>query len=161
MKQKGFTLIELLVVISIIGVLATLLIANFNSARERARDAQRKADLRNIQTALRLYYNDFNKYPKSDSNFDILGCGSSGTTVCVWGETWTGKSNATYISKIPKDPLNKVVNVNDYKYVQTDTANEIYTLSACLENKSDEALPSPLPAVDAWCTTGAVYSVQP
>ena len=51
--QKAFTLVELLVVISLIGILATLVLANLNSARERARDAERKSDLRNIQTALR------------------------------------------------------------------------------------------------------------
>ena len=66
-QNKGFTLVELLVVISLIGILSTLVIANLNSARERARDAQRKSDLRNIQTALRLYYNDNAGYPASSS----------------------------------------------------------------------------------------------
>jgi len=60
---SAFTLIELLVVMALIGTLATLLLANFNAARERARDAQRKSDLRNIQTALRLYYNDYGIFP--------------------------------------------------------------------------------------------------
>ena len=64
-NKKGFTLIELLVVVSLLGVLATLVIANLNSARERTRDATRKSDLRNIQTALRLYYNDKGTYPQS------------------------------------------------------------------------------------------------
>jgi len=36
--KKAFTLIELLVVISIIAILATLLIANFNATRNRARE---------------------------------------------------------------------------------------------------------------------------
>ena len=71
--RKGFTLIELLVVISLIGVLTTLVLANLNAARERGRDAQRKADLRNIQTALRLFYNDQGGFPTSN-NGQILGC---------------------------------------------------------------------------------------
>jgi len=51
----GFTLIELLVVIAIIGLLATLLMSNLMGVRERARDAQRKSDLNQIQKALELY----------------------------------------------------------------------------------------------------------
>lgn len=111
MKQKlskGFTLIELLVVISIIGILATLVLANLNSARQRGRDAQRKSDLRSIQEALQLYYNDFNKYPDSMNKVD------------------------DYMPAVPDDPIP----AKDYVYARIDL--DSYTLTACLENKSDE-----------------------
>jgi len=49
MRKRGFTLIELLVVISIIGLLAALIVVNFNAARERARDVQRKSDLDQVK----------------------------------------------------------------------------------------------------------------
>ena len=55
MKRKGFTLIELLVVIAIIGLLSTLSVVSLNSAREKARDANRKSDMNSISTALELY----------------------------------------------------------------------------------------------------------
>ena len=60
---KGFTLIELLVVISIIGLLASVVLTNVNSARGKARDARRVADLQQIITALQLYYHDNRSYP--------------------------------------------------------------------------------------------------
>jgi len=58
-KNLGFTLIELLVVISIIGFLATASLVAFNSARTKARDTRRKADLTQIRKALDLYYDKY------------------------------------------------------------------------------------------------------
>lgn len=61
--RHGFTLVELLVVISIIGILTTLLVVNFVGSRERARDSQKMQNLNEAKNALRLYYNDNQKYP--------------------------------------------------------------------------------------------------
>jgi prepilin-type N-terminal cleavage/methylation domain-containing protein len=152
--KNAFTLIELLVVIAIIGILATLLIANINASRGRARDANRKADLRNIQTALRLYYNDYGVYP-DNSGSDIAGCGTGGTGVCVWGEAFA-TDEQTYMSILPADPL---PDGRTYVYDRDDSATDLYTLKACLENKSDDKCTGQ----EVWCTgyDGCVYLVQP
>ncbi len=62
--HRGFTLIELLVVIAIIGVLSSIVLAALNSARMKANDAARAADIRSIKTAMELYYNDNHQYPQ-------------------------------------------------------------------------------------------------
>lgn len=62
-SQKGFTLIELLVVIAIIGLLASVVLLSLNSARQKSRDAKRLADMRQLASALELYYNDYSGYP--------------------------------------------------------------------------------------------------
>lgn len=62
-KNKGFTLIELLVVIAIIGILASIVLASLNSARQKSRDAKRMADLQQIKLALELYFDANNTYP--------------------------------------------------------------------------------------------------
>lgn len=67
-KNKGFTLIELLVVIAIIGLLASVVLLSLNSARAKSRDAKRLADVRQIASALELYFNDFSGYPAATSN---------------------------------------------------------------------------------------------
>lgn len=61
-KNKGFTLIELLVVISIIGVLSTLGMVAFKSARKRARNVARISNLEQLAKALDVYYDDNGRY---------------------------------------------------------------------------------------------------
>lgn len=61
--HQAFTLVELLVVIAIIGILSTLSIVGLNSARAKARDSRRLSDVREIATALEMYYSDTGVYP--------------------------------------------------------------------------------------------------
>lgn len=66
--QTGFTLIELLVVIAIVGLLASVIMVAMNNARIKARDAKRLADIKQILTALAVYYDKNNAYPGNTDN---------------------------------------------------------------------------------------------
>ncbi len=83
-----------------------------NSARAKSRDARRVADIKQIQTALELYYNDKGQYPASSS--DLV---------------------PSYMGQVPTNPTP----TNDgpcaanlaYAYSSQD-ANRSYTLTYCL-----------------------------
>ena len=58
MEKRGFTLIELLVVIAIIGILSGVVLASLNTARLKARNAQRISDTRQVMLALEFFFDD-------------------------------------------------------------------------------------------------------
>lgn len=151
-KIRGFTLIELLVVVSLIGVLATMVLANLNAARERGRDARRKSDVRNTQTALRLYYNDVGVYPDSSAGYEIVGCsqGVGAPSACDWDSAWQA-GGISYMPVLPGDPIDG----QTYRYSRIDL--DSYTIQVCLENKSDD-IGTATPET-SWCPSGWMYEV--
>jgi prepilin-type N-terminal cleavage/methylation domain-containing protein/prepilin-type processing-associated H-X9-DG protein len=58
-RRKGFTLIELLVVIAIIGILAAMIFPVFARARDTARKAVCLSNMRNINTAMQMYLQEW------------------------------------------------------------------------------------------------------
>jgi prepilin-type N-terminal cleavage/methylation domain-containing protein len=61
--KRGFTLIELLIVVAIIGLLASVVLIGLGTFRSTGRDARRVADLRQVQSALELYFAPCGFYP--------------------------------------------------------------------------------------------------
>ena len=87
-NSKGFTIVELLIVIVVIGILAALVIIQFTNIQARARDTERKSDMRSIQSKLAEYYALNGRYPTalSDSSLALPAdsCkGPSGTGTCA------------------------------------------------------------------------------
>src|SRR5690349_12661425 len=62
--RGAFTLLELLVVIAVIAILAALLLPALGRAKLASRTAACKSNLHQLGLALRMYVDDFQKYPR-------------------------------------------------------------------------------------------------
>ncbi|MFO7534120.1 MAG: type II secretion system protein [Kiritimatiellia bacterium] len=63
MNKRGFSLLELIVVMAVVGLLASLTLPTLVAAREKARVAKVKVELRQIELALESYYESHACYP--------------------------------------------------------------------------------------------------
>jgi type II secretion system protein G len=154
-STRGFTLIELLVVIAIIGLLSSIVLASLNQARAKSRDARRLADLKQIQTAMALYYSDNNQYPSPNTACSIVG----NDMWSSWG-CWTSVLPATYMSILPKDPSNSdlgncysTLNCHVYHYC-TYNSNQGFMISVNLENTANSVAAPTWPAGSNCLTAG-------
>lgn len=101
-SRSGFTLIELLMVIAIVGLLAAIVLVGLSSARSKARDAKRIADLQALASAVQFYYEDTGHYPVSTTQ--ISECAHAGNWIPDGADyTWSTK----YLSIVPRDPSEK------------------------------------------------------
>ena len=121
--------------IAIIGILTTIGIGNFQTARLKARDVQRKADLTTIAKSIEAYASDYKSYPNSDGSGKIICIAPN--TICDFGAPLVDANSTVYAAKLPTDPTP----ANNGYYYESDGTS--YTIYATLENSLDPALVDP------------------
>jgi general secretion pathway protein G len=74
MKQtsRGFTLIEVMVVVVILSILAAIIVPKVMDRPDTARLVKAQADIRAIESALKLYRLDNFNYPSTDEGLEAL-----------------------------------------------------------------------------------------
>jgi general secretion pathway protein G len=83
MRERGFTLIELLIVVTLLVILASIGMPQYQNSVRRSREAVLKEDLFRMRDAIDQYYADKNKWPQSLQ--DLVSDG--------------------YLREVPKDPM--------------------------------------------------------
>jgi prepilin-type N-terminal cleavage/methylation domain-containing protein len=72
-NKKGFTLIELLIVVVIIGILATIVLPQFDKVREKAFNATVLSDIRSTINSVQLYANTNYSFPNDENDLFAEG----------------------------------------------------------------------------------------
>lgn len=105
-SKKGFTLVEVIVTCGIIAILASIVYANFSSARQSARDDIRKTDLKELQLALEMYKAQHGRYPAGCNPFPAWsGEPSDDTYDCDNGSSdYIVGLAPEFIDELPTDP---------------------------------------------------------
>lgn len=107
-NRRGFTLIEIMVVIAILALLAALVGPRIIGRSDDAKIADAKVQIKNLETALKLYKLDTGTYPSTEQGLMAL---VSAPTVGTIPKNY--RSEGYLESKqVPKDPWG-----NDFVYL--------------------------------------------
>ncbi len=118
LKQQGFTLIEIMVVVIIIGILAAIVAPNVIGRVDDAQITKAKAEISNIENAMKFYRLDNFAYPTTEQGIDALVTRPQDPNIRNW-------KPGGYLDRMPKDPWG-----NPYLYLNPGNNGEIdiYTL---------------------------------
>lgn len=138
-QTTAFTLIELLIVMAVLGSMAGILVVKFPAAQKRTRDAQRKSELKQYQTALESYANINNGF------YPIQNISVRADTVLCTSAPPAGLGlSAGTCARDPKDGTNVCLGAPGlcrYFYISSATGASAYILWARLEQPSDTTRP--------------------
>lgn len=106
--NAGFTLLEIIVVVFILGMLAAIVAPKIIGRTDDAKIADAKVQIRNLETALKLYKIDSGSFPTTEQGLDAL------TTKPATGNIPNNYREGGYLEQknIPLDPWG-----NPYVYV--------------------------------------------
>jgi Tfp pilus assembly protein PilE len=114
--------LEIIIVVIVVGILGWITWNQFDLAKKKARDIERRSNLHEISKVIKLYYADYGKLPPVEEINSLWG-----------GKQWLD-GNYVYVEKMPGE------NYTDQQYCyKTYGDGETFGLLANLENKNDEA----------------------
>ncbi len=132
-NTRGFTLIELLVVIAIIGILASVVLASLNSARDKGADAAIKSSINNARAQAELFYtNNTNTYTT------VCASGTSNILFLLNGATNAGSAAVECADSATAWAAQAQMKSNTAQYYCVDsTGNATTTNSDTIADGSD------------------------
>lgn len=126
--KKAFTLVEVLIVVSILGILAAVVIPEFNGHIQQAKESAAKETLRNMRTQIEHYYIEFGAAPGYVNN----NPDSTTSSILFYVQLISNK----YVRDEPVNPFNDLTtiticsNSTDMPESATGTTGWIYKPSS-------------------------------
>lgn len=99
--KRAFTLVELMIVVAILGILAAIVLPEFTTQTQQAKEAAAKANLRILREAIERYAVKNNGIPPGYSGNDT-------STMPLPGAFIYKMKNESYLSDIPENPFNNL-----------------------------------------------------
>lgn len=122
--SDGFTLIELLVVIAVIGIMSSMVLVSLGPVRDKARDARRQSDLRQINLAMEMCFDDNSCETASNGGSERYFQTIEGAdTVAQIGR---------YLNPVPEDPSGAALG---YVWTANDASAQYYCVYAALQGE--------------------------
>lgn len=113
-NSAGFTLIEVMVVIVILGILAALVVPRIMDQPDKARITKAQADIRGMESALKMYKLDNFQYPTTDQGLQALALKPESSPE---PKNW---KQGGYIDRLRDDPWG-----NPYQFLSPGSRGEI------------------------------------
>ncbi len=153
-RKQGFTLIEILIVVAIIAVLASAVLIGLGPVQRQGRDARRISDLRQVQTALELYYSKCGYYPGAAQSASPC---SGFQQITAWSDITNALVGSSIgVTQIPNDPT-----AGKSYFYGTSSNGNTYVLGATLEDSNNPALQnSAQGTIFGVSCTAPVYCIQ-
>jgi len=109
-RKAAFTLVEILIVVAILGILAAIVLPEFQNHIQQAKEAQAKDNLRILRQTIERYAAEHNDVPPGYGDDDPINRGAIGAMV-LFQLTIREK----YLDEIPKNPFNNLNTIKAYQ----------------------------------------------
>ena len=104
--KRGFSLVEMLIVVAILGILAAIVLPQFQSHSQEAREVAAKDNLRILRQQIELYAAQHDGVPPGYPNDDL----SATPSYMAFGRQMTELEHR--LSQMPENPFNNLALIN-------------------------------------------------